>query len=194
MICSSEKRFFTSNLLGLGNWTPNNSATQTWGDVATSAIFALSRRPAAGRLSSGVSPFKHLMTAPDQYGRTALHYAASNGDAALVKSLLSNGSDPNAQDAEGWSPLHFAAQSRAVAVADALLADGADTHLKDSYGNTPLFRAVFCSNGDGTVISRLRAAGADVHAVNSRGISPVVLARTIGNYDVAQFFADVPAG
>ena len=34
MICSSEKRFFTSNLLGIGNWTPNEGATQTWGDVA----------------------------------------------------------------------------------------------------------------------------------------------------------------
>ncbi|QBG84213.1 hypothetical protein EYR27_10360 [Xanthomonas oryzae] len=36
MICSSEKRFFTSNLLGIGNWTPNQGATQTRGDVGTS--------------------------------------------------------------------------------------------------------------------------------------------------------------
>ena len=34
MICSSEKRFFTSNLLALGNWTPNRRATQNQGDVA----------------------------------------------------------------------------------------------------------------------------------------------------------------
>ncbi|QBG89168.1 hypothetical protein EYC54_17700 [Xanthomonas oryzae] len=36
MICSSEKRFFTSNLLGIGNWTPNRCATQTRGDVGGS--------------------------------------------------------------------------------------------------------------------------------------------------------------
>ncbi|QBG89225.1 hypothetical protein EYC54_18080 [Xanthomonas oryzae] len=36
MICSSEKRFFTSNLLGIGNWTPNRCATQTRGDVGSS--------------------------------------------------------------------------------------------------------------------------------------------------------------
>ncbi|WP_139790954.1 hypothetical protein, partial [Xanthomonas phaseoli] len=30
-----EKRFFTSNLLRLGNWTPNCGATQNRGDVAT---------------------------------------------------------------------------------------------------------------------------------------------------------------
>ncbi|AVU03913.1 hypothetical protein EBA05_18095 [Xanthomonas oryzae pv. oryzae] len=33
MICSSEKRFFTSNLLGVGNWTTNQGATQNRGDV-----------------------------------------------------------------------------------------------------------------------------------------------------------------
>ncbi|QBI13482.1 hypothetical protein EYR02_17955 [Xanthomonas oryzae pv. oryzae] len=37
MICSSEKRFFTSNLLGIGNWTPNQGATQNRGDVAPTA-------------------------------------------------------------------------------------------------------------------------------------------------------------
>ncbi|AUJ12527.1 hypothetical protein BVV20_10500 [Xanthomonas oryzae pv. oryzae] len=38
MICSSEKRFFTSNLLGIGNWTPNWGATQNRGDVGHAAI------------------------------------------------------------------------------------------------------------------------------------------------------------
>ncbi|RFF37047.1 hypothetical protein DZD52_18945 [Xanthomonas nasturtii] len=33
MTCSSVKRFFTSNLLRVGNWTPNCSATQNRGDV-----------------------------------------------------------------------------------------------------------------------------------------------------------------
>ena len=33
MICSSENRFFTSNLLVWGNWTPNPFATQLRGDV-----------------------------------------------------------------------------------------------------------------------------------------------------------------
>ncbi|AVU03709.1 hypothetical protein EBA05_16705 [Xanthomonas oryzae pv. oryzae] len=45
MICSSEKRFFTSNLLGLGNWTPSRCATQTWGDVDLKSIVALALRP-----------------------------------------------------------------------------------------------------------------------------------------------------
>ena len=35
MICSSENRFFTSNLRRLGNWTPNRRATQNRGDVGS---------------------------------------------------------------------------------------------------------------------------------------------------------------
>jgi type I restriction enzyme S subunit len=37
MICSSENRFFTSNLRRLGNWTPNRRATQNRGDVGAIA-------------------------------------------------------------------------------------------------------------------------------------------------------------
>ncbi|PPT82852.1 hypothetical protein XthCFBP4691_17115 [Xanthomonas theicola] len=37
MICSSVNRFFTSNLLGVGNWTPNRGATQNRGDVEETA-------------------------------------------------------------------------------------------------------------------------------------------------------------
>lgn len=43
MICSSEKRFFTSNLLALGNWTPDRSATQNWGDVAPDPVLPCQR-------------------------------------------------------------------------------------------------------------------------------------------------------
>ncbi|WP_313497430.1 hypothetical protein [Pseudoxanthomonas mexicana] len=35
MICSSENRFFTSNLLIRWDWTPNRPATQNRGDVDT---------------------------------------------------------------------------------------------------------------------------------------------------------------
>ena len=86
----------------------------------------------------------------------------------------------------------FAAQAVAEEVATLLLAARANTELRDSFGNTPLFRAVFCSRGKGGVIGLLRQAGADPFAENSSGVSPYKLAHTIGNYDVAQFFADLP--
>ncbi len=127
----------------------------------------------------------------DEYGRTPLHYAALDGDAGELEPLLGAGADPNAQDDNGWSALHFAAQARCVACVRALLAAGAEVDLRDSHGNTPLSTAVFNSRGDGSVIAVLREAGADPRRPNDHGVSPVTLARTIANVDVARFFTDL---
>ena len=128
----------------------------------------------------------------DNYGRTPLRYAAAEGRLDEVKRLLAEGSEPNAQDDDGWSPLHFAAQSNSPSVTEVLHAAGAKTELRDSFGNTPLSNAVFSSRGERSVINLLRSAGADPNAVNEHGVTPLGLARTIANYDVAQFFADLP--
>lgn len=105
---------------------------------------------------------------------------------------MDNGFDPNAQDDDGWTPLHCAAQAKSANATEVLLASGAKVTLTDSFGNTALNRAVFCSRGDGSVIQLLRAAGSDPTTPNNHGVSAVKLARTIANYDVAQFFADLP--
>ena len=41
-------------------------------------------------------------------GATALHYAASGGDADVVRILLQAGADPNAKTADGASPAAWA--------------------------------------------------------------------------------------
>ena len=38
----------------------------------------------------------------------------------------------------------------------------------------------------------LRDSGADPLHKNNHGVSPLILARTIANYDVRQFFTDIP--
>ena len=128
----------------------------------------------------------------DEYGRTPLHYAAAEGRANDVTKLLAEGANPNAQDDNGWSPLHFAAQVVSADIARALLAAGANPELRDFYGNTVLWRAVISSRGRGEVVQLLREAGADPHAKNSVGTTPLSVARSIGNFNVAQFFSDLP--
>jgi ankyrin repeat protein len=128
----------------------------------------------------------------DRAGRTPLHYAAADAVVSEVTRLLAAGADPNARDDNGWSPLHVAAQADSVEIARALIGAGASIDARDSHGNTPLFRAVFSYGGDGAVIALLREAGADPHAENASGVTPLSLARTIANTDVAGRFADLP--
>ena len=129
----------------------------------------------------------------DEQGRTLLHFAAGDMRPERIAELLAAGADVNAQDDNGWTALHFAAQARAPACVALLLEAGADPSRQDADGNTPLWRAVYWSGGVGDVIRQLRDAGADPFTENQHGVSPVSLARTIDNHDVAQFFADLPA-
>ena len=128
----------------------------------------------------------------DREGRSDLHYAARDGDLAAVEKLVAAGADVNLQDKRGWAPLHFAAQACSEEVTRYLLAHGASVDPEDSFGNTPLSTATFASRGDGAVIRVLRAAGADPKKKNKSGVSALSLARTIANYNVAQFYDDLP--
>jgi uncharacterized protein len=127
----------------------------------------------------------------DRYKRAPLHYAAAENDAALVRQLIAQGAEVDAQDRDGFTPLHFAAQQYAVAAAKLLLDAGGRVDIPNMYGNTPLWTATFNSRGQGDMIRLLRASGADPLRQNNYGHSPLTLARTIGNYDVEQYFADL---
>jgi len=131
------------------------------------------------------------MRKDDPEGRSQLHYAAAENDAALVSSLISRGEDVNLKDKQGFTPLHMAAQESSLQAADLLLQHGAYVDSPNTFGNTPLFTAVFNSRGRGDMIKLLRSKGADPHYVNKFDQTPLGLARLIGNYDIARFFADL---
>ena len=128
----------------------------------------------------------------DRLNRTPLHYAVVDKSLPEMHRLLDAGLDPSAADKAGWTPLHFAAQACFAEAASLLIERGAVVDAQDAHGNTPLSRAVFSSMGHGEVIRILRDSGADPNLKNHSGISPLALARTIANYDVRQFFSDLP--
>jgi|WetSurMetagenome_2_1015567.scaffolds.fasta_scaffold319658_2 uncharacterized protein len=86
---------------------------------------------------------------------------------------------------------HFAVQEWNEDLCRLLLDEGANPNPLDSYGNTPFWRATFSSRGRREIIFLLRERGADPLLKNDPGVSPAALAGTIGNYDVAQFLADI---
>jgi uncharacterized protein len=121
-----------------------------------------------------------VLSENDEFGRSAIHYAAANGDTAEVSRLLAGGADPGESDNVGFTPLHFAAQEQHPAVIGLLLDAGADVQATDRWGNTPLWRAVFTAHGDISTSATLVAAGADPDTVNSTGVSPRQLAERMG--------------
>jgi ankyrin repeat protein len=93
-------------------------------------------------------------------GRTALHYAASSGDIALVQLLLNRGADIKTEDSNGITALHIAAKEGNMAVMQLLLNHGADTEAKTNTGRTALHYAT--DNGNKAVVQLLLERGADV--------------------------------
>lgn len=77
-------------------------------------------------------------------GKTLLHRTVSGGSdrAKVLKLLLKNGLDVNAQDCEGNTALHLAAHNGLTQSAKCLLDARADSTVVDSSKRTPLFRAI----------------------------------------------------
>ena len=77
------------------------------------------------------------------FGTTLLHSASKSGNMELVRLLIQEGADVNAQDEDGESPLHGAmARSDNYDVARTLIENGADLASKAVDGKTP-FHNIF---------------------------------------------------
>lgn len=135
---------------------------------------------------AGKQPKRNPRPGVDEYGRTPLHYAASDGDLSTLVSLLDSGADIDAQDDNGWTALHFAAQSNHCTVGAGLLKRNANPNLLDSHGNGPLWVAVMNARGSYELVRNLLEAGANPDQKNRHGRSPRDMANTIG------FAQDIP--
>ncbi|WP_020145880.1 ankyrin repeat domain-containing protein [Terracoccus sp. 273MFTsu3.1] len=125
----------------------------------------------------------------DRAGRSALHYAALEGDVKAADELIVKGLAPGLAEGAGFTPLHFAAQGQHALVARHLLAAGALVEPQNRFGGTPLWVALMnARDGDGEVVRVLLAAGADPDLENFSGISPRSLAETITNFHLMRFF------
>ena len=82
-------------------------------------------------------------TLRDQWGRTALHWAAIGGaEEDILRRLLNAGCDPNSQDNDGETALHKAAWRGDRLMVKFLVEVGADTNVCDHEGWCPAHFAV----------------------------------------------------
>ncbi len=63
-----------------------------------------------------------------------LHAAAANGEVAEIEKLISDGENPNIQDANSRTPLLVAAYRKHYAAVEALLKRGANANARDMQG------------------------------------------------------------
>jgi ankyrin repeat protein len=127
-------------------------------------------------------------------GLTLLHVAAFSpaGNKAVTELFIAEGLNVNAKctaevrvEIEGMTPLHFAAGMGKVEVAETLIKNGAKVDAKDSYYQfTPLHEAA--KNKHKAVAELLIAKGADVNAVSKRDGTPLDLAVSKGNEELAE--------
>ncbi|HVW99183.1 MAG TPA: ankyrin repeat domain-containing protein [Candidatus Babeliaceae bacterium] len=80
----------------------------------------------------------------DDWGRTPLSIACSEGLDCLVKYLLEHGANANTWDAMGYTPLHWAASEGCYEIAKMLLEKGACPNARNKNKATPLDCAVAC--------------------------------------------------
>ena len=152
-------------------------------DAAAVATAAQARDLAAVRalLKSGAD-----VNAAQGDGMTALHWAASHGDADLTSMLLYAGANVRALSRlGGYAPLHLAAQAGAATVIDALIAGGARVDLATATGATALMLAA--ASGNAAAVQRLLEHRADVNAIESaQGQTALMFAAALDRSEVVR--------
>lgn len=126
-----------------------------------------------------IAPLVRNVDKPDRRerrGRTALSYAAGDGNHAAVKALLQAGADVNMLDSNGETVLMWTVrQAKNPDMIPILVSAGADVNVANTKGNTAMTYAVLNSPCGPDAVRALLECGSHVNAVHN-GTTPLMLA------------------
>lgn len=100
--------------------------------------------------------------------------AVTEGDADIIRLLLTHGANVEVADRSGATALHWAVRSDNLDVAELLLAKGANIDTADGIGRTPAHYAVL--QGHEAMLDLLSARNADLTVKDREGLTPTDLA------------------
>jgi len=118
---------------------------------------------------------------PTAQGTSVLADAVRRGDHEAVRTLLREGAEVDARDADGTTPLHWAVRLDDVDLVGTLVRAGADVEAENRYGLRPLTLAA--TNGSARALRVLLDAGADPSTRTSAGEPVVMTAARTGSVD-----------
>ena len=129
---------------------------------------------------------------PAESADLRLKEAIRSGNHAAVRSLIENGADINAPEADGATVLHWAVRWDDPESVDLLLRAGADAAAANAYGVTPLSLA--CINRSAPLVTRLLEARADPNAATTMDETALMTCARTGSADAVRALLEHGAG
>lgn len=132
------------------------------------------------------------LEAKDNYGMTALSWAARADQAAVVELLLDKGADPDAKDSrDGNTPLIFAIRAGYTDVARLLLDKGADFETMDTDPDDCMEPLTWAAKeGREAIVRMLLDKGAGLGAKNQHNLTPLSMAARGGYEAIVRLLLD----
>jgi ankyrin repeat protein len=127
-----------------------------------------------------------LLLAPTG-GHPPIVDAAKSGNRDAIRTLLDQGANVDAADADGTTALHWASYRDDVESADLLIKAGAAVNAANDLGATPLWTASL--NGSDAMVRRLLSAGANPNAPLVSGETPLMVAARSGKPAIVEHLA-----
>jgi ankyrin repeat protein len=121
-----------------------------------------------------------------------LRSASFSGYLGIVRELIPQGVDINAQESGGWTALMYATAKGNLDIFQILLAAGADVNIKDRSGETALSKAAYWGHLE--IVNLLLSAGAEVNGIdNEEGSAPLMNAIYFGRIQIVEILLSAGA-